>query len=113
VHVSPYGHVMDPDDATSGLREAIEAAHEPRAQVPMPEFSDDGGVTVFDEWGRSARLQPLGQRVRVTLVEDEHLVAEGEVDNHTLVTGIGARGSTYEAVAASLDLENGPGHRSG
>ena len=104
---------MDPDDATSDLREAIEAAHEPRAQEPAPEFSDDGGVTVFDEWGRSARLQPLGQRVRVTLVEDEHLVAEGEVDNHTLVTGIGARASTYEAVAASLDLENGPGHRSG
>jgi hypothetical protein len=105
---------MDPDDdVTSGLREAIEAAQAPPPQVPAPEFSDDGGVTVFDEWGRSARLQPLGQRVRVTLVEGEHLVAEGEVDSPALVASIGARGSTYEAVAASLDDENGPGHRSG
>lgn len=104
---------MDPDDPTSDLRAAIQAAHEPRDHAPAPEFSDDDGVTVFDEWGRSARLQPLGHRVRVTLVEGDHLVAEGEVDNHALVAGIEARGSTYEAVAASLDLENGPGHRSG
>jgi hypothetical protein len=112
---------MDPEESTStrspsttgDLREVIEAAHAPGEDAAAPEFSDDGGVTVSDRWGRSARLQPLGQRVRITLVEDEHLVAEGEVDNDALVASIGDHGSTYEAVAASLDVENGPGHRSG
>jgi len=100
-------------EATGDLREAIEAAHEPLEHVPAPEFSADGGVTIFDEWGRSARLQPLGRRLRITLAEDEQFVAEGEVDNDTLIRSIEARGSTYDAVAASLDVENGPGHRSG
>jgi hypothetical protein len=99
-----------PGDRAAALRTVIESG--PRESGPDPEFSHDGGVTVFDDYGRSARLQPLGQRIRVSLTSDEGLDAEAEVDADSLVARIAEQGSTYGAIAAALDHENGPGGRS-
>lgn len=99
-------------DADSALRSAIERAGRREGGDPTPEFSPDGGVTVSDRWGRSARIQPLGGRVRVSLAVHERLVAEGEVDTAELIGLIEARENPYDAVTDALDVENGPGYRS-
>ena len=98
-----------PSDRAAALRTVIEGTR-PGAE---PEFSSDGGVTVFDERGRSARLQPLGQRVRVSLMTADGQHAEAEVDADTLIADIAELGSTYNAIAGSLDRENGAGGRAG
>lgn len=94
------------------LRTALEAAHRRHADAPAPCFSEDGGATVSDRWGRDARLQPLGDRTRITLADDDRVVAEGEVDAAGLVDRIGGAEATYDVLAALLDEENGPGTRS-
>jgi hypothetical protein len=94
------------------LRAAIEAAGRHAATDPAPEFSPDGGVTVADHGGRSARVQPLGERIRVSLVNQDQLVAEGEVDADELLARIAGRENPYDAVADALDQQNGPGYRS-
>ncbi|HEY2225129.1 hypothetical protein [Actinomycetospora sp.] len=99
-----------PGDRVAALRTVIESGL--RDAGPDPVFSSDGGVTVFDDYGRSARLQPLGQRIRVSLTSEEGLDAEAEVDADTLVADIAEHGSTYSAILAALDHENGPGGRS-
>ena len=97
----------------AALSEAIEAARQGDPEnIPAPEFSGDGGVNIFDQWGRSARLQPLGERIRITLADQDGFVAESEVDSDTLVASIGAHRSAYDAIAEALDVENGPGRHS-
>jgi hypothetical protein len=92
------------DDRAAALRAAIELAC--RALDRAPSFSPDGGVTVYDEHGRAARVQPLGQRTRISLTADDGREAEGEVDTDSLVTAIGRHGSAYRALAEALDREN-------
>lgn len=99
-------------DSVSELRSAIERAGRRRGTDPAPEFSTDGGVTVSDHWGRAARVQPLGGRVRVSLADHERLVAEGEIDAAGLLVRLAARENPYDAIADALDEENGPGYRS-
>lgn len=99
-------------ERTAELRAAIEAAGRREGTDPVPEFSADGGVTVADRWGRSARVQPLGQRMRVSLADQERLVAEGEVDADELLARLASRENPYDAVADALDQQNGPGYRS-
>jgi hypothetical protein len=98
----------DPGDRVSALRAAIEAGCEAEG-VPAPSFSPDGGVTVHDAWERVARVQPLGQRSRISLTAEDGLGAEAEVDTDTLVAEIAAHRSVYGAIAAALERENGPG----
>lgn len=93
------------------LRAALEAAGRRAGAEPAPEFSSDGGVTVSDHWGRSARVQPLGERVRISLADHEELVAEGEVDADELLERLAVR-QPYDAIADALDQQNGPGYRS-
>jgi hypothetical protein len=95
------------DDRASALRAAIEAAC--RTLDPPPSFSSDGGVTVHDQWGRSARVQPLGQRTRISVTADDGHEAEGEVDTDSLVAAIGRHRSAYGAIEAALDHENALG----
>ena len=76
------------DDRASALRSAIERAC--RGSEQPPSFSSDGGATVHDAWGRSARVQPLGQRTRISLTAEDGHDAEAEVDTDTLVDAIGA-----------------------
>ena len=95
------------DDRASALRAAIEAAC--RTLDQPPSFSSDGGVTVYDEWGRSARVQPLGQRTRISVTADDGHEAEGEVDTDSLITAIGRHRSAYGAIEAALDQENALG----
>ena len=98
-----------PDDRVSALRAAVErAAGQEMGDAPPPEFSHDGGVTVFHDEKSSARLQPLGLRTRISLADGDEMVAEAEVDSDMLVARIAEKGSTYRAVAAALDAENGP-----
>ncbi len=92
------------DDRASALRAAIEGAC--RGLDQPPSFSSDGGVTVYDRYGRSARVQPLGQRTRISLTADDGSEAEGEVDTDTLVGAIGRHRSAYGAIEAALDREN-------
>ena len=98
----------DPGDRASALRAVIEAACDGEG-APPPQFSPDGGVTVHDAWGRGARVQPLGQRTRISLTVRDGLDAEGEVDTDTLVAEIGRHRSAYGAIAAALERENGSG----
>lgn len=106
---------MVTEPATGGpaaqLRTVIESASRWAQVGPAPQFSDDGGVTVSDAAGRSARVQPLGQRARISVGGRGRDVAEGEVDLATLITEIGAAGDTYECVTAALERENGAGRR--
>ena len=95
--------------AARALRLAIEADHD--LGKPAADFSSDGGVSVFDALGRSARLQPLGQRTRISLADQDSLVAEAEVDGHALIKGIGSGCGTYRAVVIALDHENGRARR--
>jgi hypothetical protein len=94
------------DDRAAALRAAIESAC--RGLDPAPSFSSDGGATVHDGWGRSARVQPLGQRTRISLTAEDGHDAEAEVDTDTLVAAIGRHHSAYGAIAAALDRENAP-----
>lgn len=87
------------------LRRAIDA--DPDATHPAPDFSPDGGVTVFDDGGHWARLQPLGCRVRISLADHDRLVAEAEVDGHVLIAGLAAVRGHYRAVAGVVEQENG------
>jgi hypothetical protein len=98
----------DPGDRASALRTAVEAGCAGEG-VPAPQFSPDGGVTVHDGWGRLARVQPLGQRTRISLTAEDGLEAEAEVDADTLIADIVRHRSVYGAVAAALDHENGSG----
>lgn len=98
----------DPGDRASALRAVIEAGCDGEG-VPAPQFSPDGGVTVHDAWGREARVQPLGQRTRISLTVRDGLDAEAEVDTDTLVAEIGRHRSAYGAIAAALERENGSG----
>jgi hypothetical protein len=95
------------DDRASALRSAIELACHGSEQAPS--FSSDGGATVHDAWGRSARVQPLGQRTRISLTAEDGHDAEAEVDTDTLVAAIGRHRSAYGAVAAALEHENALG----
>jgi hypothetical protein len=99
-------------DRVAELRAAVEAAGRRAGTNPGPEFSSDGGVTVSDPWGRSARVQPLGQRVRVSLAVHGQFIAEGEVDADELLARMAVRENPYDAVADALDQQNGPGYRS-
>jgi hypothetical protein len=100
-------------ESAADLRAAIQRAHGPDDAEPAPRFSADGGGSVFDGWGRCARVQPLGARTRITLSTDDQMVAEAEVDTRDLIERISASAATYETLAAVLDEENGPGTRSG
>ena len=102
-----------PSDRAAALRTVIEGTRRGAERGSEPEFSHDGGVTVFDGRGRSARLQPLGQRIRVTSRPTDGQEAEAEVDADTLIADIAEHGSTYSAIAGALDRENGPGGRVG
>lgn len=102
----------DPGDRASALRAAIEAGCG-GGDVPAPQFSADGGASVHDAWGRVARVQPLGQRTRISLTTEDGLDAEAEVDTDTLVAGIARNRSVYGAVAAALDHENGSASTAG
>jgi len=95
--------------AARALRQAIEA--DDALGRPAADFSPDGGVSVFDALGRSARLQPLGQRTRISLADRDRLVAEAEVDGHALISRIGSGCGTYHAVVIALDHENGRARR--
>ena len=95
------------DDRAADLRAAIEAAC--RTVDEAPSFSPDGGVTAYDPFGRSARVQPLGQRTRISITAEDGRDAEGEVDTDTLVAAIGRHRSAYGALAAALDHENAQG----
>ncbi|PVZ14756.1 hypothetical protein [Actinomycetospora cinnamomea] len=99
--------------APGALQSAIRSAHARGGHGPAPRFSEDGGGSVFDDWGRCARVQPLGTRTRITLSEDDRMVAEGEVDAGHLIDRISTSGGTYETIAAVLNEENGPGRHSG
>ena len=92
------------DDRASALRTAIETAC--RSLDQAPSFSSDGGVTVYDQYGRAGRVQPLGQRTRLSLTADDGSEAEGEVDTDTLIEAIGRHRSAYGALEAALDREN-------
>ncbi|GAA4821367.1 hypothetical protein GCM10023201_03750 [Actinomycetospora corticicola] len=92
-------------DRAVALRRAVRRTG--ASDVEPPSFSPDGGVTVHGPAARRARLQPLGQRTRISLSEGDTLVGEAEVDSDTLVAAIDARGATYDAVAAALAVENG------
>ncbi|GLZ55958.1 hypothetical protein [Actinomycetospora sp. NBRC 106378] len=92
-------------DRAVALRQAIRRAGE--TDVERPSFSPDGGVTVHGPETRRARLQPLGQRTRISLSDGGTLVGEAEVDSDTLVAAIDARGATYDAAADALAVENG------
>jgi hypothetical protein len=43
------------------------------------------------------------------LSEDDRMVAEGEVDTGDLIDRVSTSAATYEALAAVLNEENGPG----
>jgi hypothetical protein len=98
-------------ERSAALHSAIRSAHARGGRGPAPRFSDDGGGSVFDDWGRCARVQPLGSRTRITLSEDDRMVAEGEVDTGDLIDRVSTSAATYEALAAVLNEENGPGTR--
>ncbi|WP_331554853.1 hypothetical protein [Actinomycetospora sp.] len=98
----------DPGDRLSALRTAIEAGCDAEG-VAAPSFSPDGGASVSDPWGRVARVQPLGQRTRISLTAENGLEAEAEVDTDSLVAEIAAHRSVYGAIGAALDRENRPG----
>ena len=91
----------------AALRAVIEASC--RGQEQAPSFSPDGGATVHDDLGRSARVQPLGQRTRISITAEDGRDAEGEVDTDTLVRAIARHRSAYGALAAALDHENSRG----
>jgi hypothetical protein len=118
-HDDRYREAMPGSDEAHGdtprsvtLRNAIQSAHAQGDHAPAPEFSADGGGSVFDNWGRRARVQPLGTRTRITLSEDDRMQAEGEVDTDYLIDRISTSDATYVALAAVLNEENGPGTRS-
>ncbi|MCD2195884.1 hypothetical protein LQ327_21165 [Actinomycetospora endophytica] len=100
-----------PDGSAVALRAAIESMPEGEPGQPMPQFSQDGGVTLSDVVGHSARVQPLGQRARISILDADHMVAEAEVDLASLVAGFRAGGDAYSCAAQALRRENGPLHR--
>jgi hypothetical protein len=63
---------------------------------------------VFDDRGRSVRVQPLGLRTRLTLARDDQPVAEGEVDTGVLIARVAMSDTAYDVLAAALAEENGP-----
>lgn len=102
---------LAPAGSARALRGAVESAHARHGDGPAPQFSEDGGGSVFDAHGRCARVQPLGSRTRITLSSDGSTVAEAEVDTDRLVDRLGLVGTAYDALAAALVEENGLGTR--